>query len=237
MLIEAGTTPEDNQALEEMAAASDLIGAIIPYVDPRSSTLVEELDYWEQNPKFRGIRMRYEGHTEPDILTHPSTVEGLKELAHRGLVFEFLVQTPRLKDILEVYERVPELKGAVEHMGKPDLRQGTGWEEWSQQMKALATNTNVICKLSISPRAEDFDEIFANPGQGWSMELVKPHIQLLLELYGPERLMWGSDWPVALLESDYVGTYRTIKDALGRLDPGDEVQLFRTTATRFYVLE
>lgn len=237
VLIEAGTTPEENQALAETAAASELIGAVVPYADPQSSTLAKELDYWEQDTKFRGIRMRYEGHPEPGILTHPGTIEGLKELAHRGLVFEFLVETQQLKDILQVYERVPQLKGVVEHMGKPDLRRGSGWEEWSQQMKALATNTGIICKLSISPRAEDFDEIFANPSQGWSTELVKSHVQFLMELFGPERLVWGSDWPVALLQSDYVGTYTTTRDALGQMDPGDELQLFRTTATRFYVLE
>jgi L-fuconolactonase len=236
VLIEAGTTPEENQALAETAAASKLIGAVVPYVDPQSKMLVEELDYWEQNPKFRGIRMRYEGHPQPGILTHPSTIEGLREVARRGLVFEFLVETQQLKDILMVYERVPELKGVVEHMGKPDLRRGTGWEAWSQQMEALAANTGIICKLSISPRAEDFDEIFASLGQGWSTELVKPRVQLLMELFGPEHLMWGSDWPVALLQSDYMGTYGTMREALGPLDPGDELQIFQTTATRFYGL-
>ena len=237
VLIEAGTTGEDNQALAEFAASSTFIGAVIPFVDLESPTLEQELDGWAQNPKFRGIRMRFEGHPDPDILTRPSIIEGFRQVAQRGLVFEFLVVSSHLKDILKVYEHVPDLKGIIEHMGKPDLRHGTDREEWSQQMQALAKNTNVACKLSIGPRVEDLEEIYANQGQGWPLEWIRPPIQLLAAQFGADRLMWGSDWPLVLLESDYAGGLQAMRDALGPLDSGDKLRLFRTTAMQFYSLK
>ncbi len=236
VLVESGTTNADNRALAEFAASSTFVDAIISYADLESPTLERELDHWAQNQKFRGIRMRFEGHPDPNILTRPSVIEGLRKVAQRGLVFEFLVVTSHLQDILKVYERVPDLKGNIEHMGKPDLRRGADREEWSQYMQALAENTPATCKLSIGPRAADLEEIYANQGQGWPLEHIKPPIQFLLEQFGPDRLMWGSDWPLVLLESDYAGGYQATREALGQLNPNDELRLFRTTALQFYSL-
>src|SRR5206468_11535463 len=128
---------------------------------------------------FSGVRMRFEGKSDPDVVTRPHMMEGFEMLARREIPFEFLVTTKHLKDILKVYEHVPELHGVIEHMGKPDLRRGTDWNEWSQLMKALAKNSNVSCKLSIGPRAEDLAEIEANQGQGWPIDRIRPYIGLL----------------------------------------------------------
>jgi len=236
VLIEAGTTAEENRTIEQMAASSELIAAIAPYVNLESLKLEDELDYWQQNPKFRGVRARFEGHPDPDILARPSIVEGLCRIAQRGLVFEFLVRSGHLKDILKVYERTPELKGVIEHMAKPDVVEGSDSAEWHQHMKALARNINVTCKLSLSPRVEQIGELLANLGKGWLVESIKPYVQFLLEHYGCDRLMWGSDWPVALLVSDYTGTYRAMREAIGPLAPADELRLFRKTAVQFYGL-
>jgi L-fuconolactonase len=222
--------------MEETAAASDLIAAITPYADLENPTLEEQLDGWQRNPKFRGVRARFEGHPDPDILARPGIVEGLHKLAERGLVFEFLVRSHHLKHILKVYERTPELKGVIEHLAKPDMIEGSDSAEWHQQMEALARNTNVACKLSLSPQGEQIADLLANPGRGWSVENIKPYVQFLLESYGCSRLMWGSDWPVALLTAGYTTTYQAMREAIGPLDPADELSLFRNTAVRFYEL-
>jgi L-fuconolactonase len=237
VLVEAGMTAEDNQALEEVAATSELISGIVPFLDLESPNLEEQLDYWACRPKFRGIRMRFEGHPNPEIMTRSTTLEGFKSLSKRGIPFDFLVTTKNLKDILTIYEHVPELQGVIEHMGKPDLRRWSDREEWSRRITAVAKHTSALCKLSIGPRAEDMEEIYANQGQGWPIEAIQPYVHLLLDQFGAERLMWGSDWPLLLLESDYGGTYQTMRSALGQLDPADEVQIFRNTAVHFYGLE
>ena len=81
------------------------------------------------------------------------------------------------------------------------------------------------------------EEIYANQVQGWPIGTIQPYVHLLLDQFGPERLMWGSDWPLLLLEYDYGGTHQTMRSALGQLDPANEGQIFRNTAVHFYGLE
>jgi L-fuconolactonase len=223
--------------MEQMAASSDLIGAIVPYVDLENPALEQELDHWQRNPKFRGVRSRFEGHPDLDVLSRSSTRNGLRIIAHRGLVFEFLVRSCHLTGILQIYEHIPELKGVIEHMAKPDMTAGTDRKAWRVYMKALAENTGVTCKLSLSPRVEEIGKLLSSLEQGWPVESIKPYAQFLIEYFGPHRLMWGSDWPVALLVSDYRRTYQAMREAIGTVNPNDELSLFRTTAMRFYGLK
>ena len=236
VLVEAGTTDEDNHALADFAASSEFVGAMIAYADLESPTLEQELADFAKIPKFRGVRMRFEGHPDPDILGRQSVIDGMRKVAEQGLILEFLVDTSHLQDILRAYDQVPELKGMIEHMGKPDLRRGTDRAQWRQHMRALAQETNALCKLSIGPRVVDLEEIYAHQGQGWQLEWIQPPIQYLVEQFGPERLVWGSDWPLVLLESDYAGGLEAMRDALGPLDAEDEMRLYRTTAVKFYSL-
>jgi L-fuconolactonase len=236
VLIESGKTMEEHETMLQMVASSRLIGAIAPYVDLGSATLEQELDLLQRNPKFRAVRTRFESHPDPDILTRPDIIEGLRIVARRGVMFEFLVRARHLKDILKIYESVPDLKGVIEHMAKPDMRTGTDHAEWQSSMRTLATHTTVACKLSLSPRIEDLADICRAPGTGWQAELVKPYVGSLLEWFGPDRLMWGSDWPVSLLTSNYAQTLDAMRSAIGPLDKSEKGKIFRKTAMEFYKL-
>ena len=236
VLVEAGTTDEDNQALADFAASSDFVGAMIAFTDLESPALEQKLDGFAEIPKFRGVRMRFEGHPDPHILARHSVLDGIRKVAERGLILEFLVDTSHLNDIVGVYAQVPELKGMIEHMGKPDLRRGTDRAQWRQHMRALAQETNAFCKLSIGPRVVDLEEIYAHQGEGWELDWIQPPIQYLVEQFGPERLAWGSDWPLVLLEADYAGGLQAMRDALGPLDADGELAIFHSTAMQFYSL-
>ena len=236
VLIEAGTTEEENLELERMAGASALVGAMVPFVDLADPRLEDTLDLWGRKPKFRGVRARLEGHPDPNVLTRPDILRGLQYVAKRGLVFEFLISSHHLPDVLRVYDRLPDLRGIIEHMAKPDMAAGTDKAQWYQSMAALAKDTRVACKLSLSPRAEQISELLAHPGRGWPVEPIRPYVLFLAEHFGPQRLMWGSDWPILHLVSDYAGTLRAMREALGTLSAADERYLFRETAMRFYDL-
>jgi L-fuconolactonase len=236
ILIESGTTIEESTAMENMAASSDFIAAFAPYVDLASPSLERKLDGWSANPKVRAVRARFEGHPDPDILARPETLRGIVKIAERGIILELLVRAAHLKHILKIYEQIPHLKSVIEHMAKPDLEDKSDRSEWESGMKALATDTTITCKLSFSPRLEQFAGLLSAPGKGWPVEAIKPFVRFLLEWFGPTRLMWGSDWPVTLLVASYRDTLRGMKAALGALQPGQEVMLFRSTAAEFYRL-
>ena len=236
VLVEAGNTDEENRGLECMAGSSDLIAAVMPHLDLDGPAIDKELDRWERSPKFRGVRMGLEGHPDPGVLARPAMVEGLGRLAARGLIFEFLVRTHHLPDVLKVYESFPELKGIINHMAKPDMAEGTDRAEWRSSMRDLARNTNVCCKISLSPRAEQIGKLAARPGKGWPVESITPYVQWLLEQFGADRLMWGSDWPIALITSDYKGTYEAMREAVGPVPADVESRLFSRNAVGFYGL-
>jgi L-fuconolactonase len=236
VLIESGKTNEETQAMKTMAASCRLISAFMPYVDLASPMLETELDGWRGNPKFRGVRARFEGHPDPDILLRPAVMQGITKLADRGLSLEFLVRAAHLKHILKVYEHIPHLNAVIEHLAKPDLVGGTDRAEWRSSMRALAMHTSVACKLSLSPRVEDLGALLKATGKGWPVESIKPFVGSLLEWFGPSRLMWGSDWPVALLVASYGDTLQAMCDAIGNMPPREEEKLFRTSAMGFYRL-
>ena len=237
VVVEAGETAEENAELERMASASDLVGAIIPYLDLESDKLEDEAERLAQHPKFRGVRMRFESHPDPGILARPEVVEGFGRFVETGGIFDFLVRTQHLPDVLRLFDRYPDLNGIIEHMAKPDVVWRSDRAEWHQGMRELARNTGLAAKLSLSPRAEDMPRLFRDPGHGWDVEGLKRYVQFMLDEFGPERLMWGSDWPVALLTSDYAGTYQAMRDAIGTLRPDHEAMMFSTNAAQFYGLE
>ncbi len=236
VLVESGKTNEESQVMEEMAGSSSLISAFTPYVDLASPSLQSELERWTGNPKFRGVRARFEGHPDPDILTQPAVLDGITKVAELGLILEFLVRATHLKHILKVYDKIPHLKAVIEHMAKPDVTGETDRAEWQTSMKALAIDTSVTCKLSLSPRVEDLAALLKARNKGWPVELIKPFVDSLLEWFSPRRLMWGSDWPVALLIASYGDTLQAMRAAIGNMQSLEEEMLFRTTAMEFYRL-
>ena len=237
VVVEAGDTAQENAELERMASDSDLIGAFVPHADLESAGLTDDLDCWGGSPKYRGVRMRFEAHADPRILARPGVVEGFGRFVETGAPFDFLVRAGHLEDLLRLFDRFPDLRGVIEHMAKPDVAERSDSELWHKGMKDLARNTGLSCKLSLSPRSEDMPALFRKPGSGWDVEGIRRYVQLLLDEFGPDRLMWGSDWPIALLTSDYAGTLRAMGDAIGPLRPDDEAKMFRTNAAAFYGLD
>ena len=233
VIVEAGDTDVDNQTIMDLAAEYDFVGALILRASLDDPRLGDTLDQWQKLPKFRGMRMNFEAHPDPDIATKPAVIEGLKELERRGLIHDFLPLVRHLDGIATSLEQVPDLKCIVEHYGKPDF-DGTMEPAWEQAMRRIARDTNANCKLSLSPQVTRFQEYLDHPQQGWPIEAMRQYTACYLEELGPDRLMFGSDWPVALLTTDYAGMLATHRDLLGPLDPEVEVKLFRTNAEAFY---
>ncbi len=236
VVIEAGQTPAENQALAETAASSDLVAGIAPWVDITSPSLAGELDRWQQHPKFVGIRMGFQGDEDPDAVTRPKVMDGLREIARRGLVFEFLVDTAQLAGVLTAHEQVPDLRSVVEHLAKPDMIGGSDDDVWYQAMGRIAAETAAVGKLSLSPLPAAIETAAKNPGQGWNIDAVRPYVQFMLERFGARRLMWGSDWPIALVTTDYVSTLDAMRQAIGAVTEPDERRIFGETAVEVYRL-
>ena len=237
VLVEAGKTRQENDEMQRMAGSSSKIAAFMPHADLDDPGLGEQLDRWQQDPKFRGVRMGFENHADPDILKRPGVIEGLREIARRDLIFEILVRVPHLQDVVAIYETIPHLRGVVEHLAKPDLATDGERDEWQRGMAALAMHTSVHAKLSLSPRGEEVPDLLKGKKPGWPVAKLRPYVQVMIDHFGPGRLMWGSDWPIALATTDYPGIWATMQGLLSHLSPADLAKVNGGTANQFYRLD
>ena len=237
VLIEAGNTAEEQAYAQSMVAGSDRIQAYIPYQDLESSTLADELDRWQKDPKVRGVRMGFEGHPDRDVLKRLNIIEGLRQVAARGLVFEFLVEPHHLADIAALYDLIDDLSGVVEHLAKPDVIGKTDFDTWSQGMKLLAESTSVYGKLSMSMSRILWPYMQEQPGRGWPVDAVKPFVDFTVDHFGCDRLMWGSDWPVCLMAASYADTWEMMHQLTSHLNTDEQTRIFSNNAERFYGLQ
>ena len=233
VIVEAGDTDIDNQTIIDFATEFDFVGGLILQADLSDPSLGHRLDAWQKLPKFRGVRMNYEAHPDPDIATRPAVIEGLRELARRELIHDFLPLVHHLDGIATSIEQVPELKSIIEHYSKPDF-DGTMAREWEQGMRRIARETGTCCKLSLSPQVTRSTEYLQHPNLGWPIAAIRQYTDFYLQELGPDRLIWGSDWPVALMTTDYAGMLTIHRKLLGVLAPEVELKLFRTNAETFY---
>ena len=236
VIVEAGSTDAENQHIIDIAARDDIVGGLILWAPAGDPQFAARLDRWQRLPKFRGVRMGFEQHPDADIARQPAVVEQLKELARRGLIHDFLPLVRHLDDLAATLERVPDLHAIIEHYAKPDF-DGTFDPAWERAMRRMAENTNVRCKLSLSPQVTGMKQLAAATPAGWPVDAIRPYTQLYLEAFGTDRLMWGSDWPVVEVTTTYTGMLDTHRQTLGVLDPVDEAKLFRTNAEAIYRLE
>jgi L-fuconolactonase len=232
VLIEAGTSPEEAALLESNAAASGLVGAFIAFADP-GMRIERDLDRLMSAPKFRGVRMRFEGQTTIDPAA-PSVIRSAREIARRGLVLELLVSTDHLEAARDLGAAVPDLLAMIDHMAKPDMTDRREHDRWGQRIRQIADDTQFLFKLSLSPRAKDLAYLAEHPAEAWPEAQVGPYVQTLVEVAGPTRLAWGSDWPIGVFGADQGVAIARIRQALGPIDGSTSDALFSATAQRFY---
>jgi L-fuconolactonase len=225
--VESGQTTHETAAMQRRAAESDRIAAFIPWVDLAAADAEAELDRLQRDPKFRGVRVNTVESPDGDALSQPAILRGLCMLADRGLTHDFGVRTRHLLSIARVYEKHPHLRGVIDHMGLPDMASGSEDAEWRSSMRVLAQIPNLFCKIS---------ELLLTAGPNWSVEQVRPYVQFVAEAFGPQRIMWASNWPLALLGTDYRATFDLAQAALGPVSPRERSAFLTDNAEEFYGL-
>ncbi|SEM24658.1 amidohydrolase family protein [Nonomuraea pusilla] len=229
VLVQSMDSYADTDAMLAQADAYDVIGAVVGWVPlNRPGEAAEALARYREHPKFAGIRHLIHDEPDPDWLLQDSVIEGLGLLADAGLPFDVVAVLPRhLEHIPVLAERVPGLRMVIDHLAKPPIKD-KGWEPWASLMARAAEYPQVHAKVSGLNTAAD-------PAT-WSAADLRPYVEHALELFGPDRLMFGSDWPVALLAGDYAQVWRETGAVLSHLSETERAAVLGGTATRFYGL-
>lgn len=174
-----------------------------------------------------GIRHQVQDEPDPAWLLRPDVQRGIAAVGEAGLAYDFLVRPPALPAAIETARRHPGMRFVVDHVAKPPIRDGDT-EEWARGLAELAGLPNVSCKLSGLVLEADWG--------AWRAEELVPYYRRALDWFGPERSLFGSDWPLCLVAADYGAVLELVLAALGGLDEGERAAVLGGNAARVYGL-
>jgi L-fuconolactonase len=231
VLVQSQESDADTDYLLALAGQSDFIKAVVGWVDLAATTAPARIARLAQLPKLRGLRPMLQCRPEDDWILRPELEPAIAAMKEHKLAFDALVYTRHLPHLELFARRHPDLPIVIDHAAKPAvIATDHPMEEWCIAMGRIATLANVYCKISGLPTE-------AGKDQG-TAELL-PYIQYLLRIFGAQRLMWGSDWPViGLAPNKQLCTYKNwlnlVRHALTGYKTSDIESVFIGTSLRFY---
>ncbi len=208
------------------AATHDFIGGVVGWVDlldRRTTTTIQELKSGPGGQKLVGIRHQVHDEADAEWLLRADVQRGLAAVGEAGLVYDLLVRTRELPAAVETARRHPQMRFVLDHAAKPRIASGTRDREWEHAMASLAELPNVTCKVSGLVTEADW--------RGWTSAQLQPYVERVLEWFGRERCMFGSDWPVCLMAAGYQRVVDVMSSIVGA---GEDV--FGDVAARVYRL-
>ena len=230
VLVQTIHAVDETPEMLALAESSDLVAGVVGWTDVAVPTFGERLSELLSGPGGRrlvGIRHQVQEMPDGTWLTRAETLRGLRQLASAGLAFDLIVRADQIPDCVAVARAVPELRFVVDHLGKPRIAAGER-EPWASDIRALAELPNVACKLSGMVTEADVER--------WTVADLRPYSDLVLEAFGPERVMFGSDWPVCVLGAGYPQVVETAMQLTAELTEAEREAVFAGTATAVYGL-
>jgi L-fuconolactonase len=230
VLVESVPTLRETSALLATAAVEVPIAAVVGWVD-LTADVIAQLDLLQSGPGgqlLRGVRHLVESEPDPGWLLREDVQRGLLAVARAGLVYDVLVRPHQLDQVVELAHRLPELPLVLDHAAKPDLRGDADLSPWRASLQRLASVERVVCKVSGLVTEADLNS--------WNRADLQPAWDTVLELFGPDRLAWGSDWPVCLLAGTWQQWADTAAELAAPLSASEQEAIFGGTARRTYRL-
>ena len=193
----------------------------------RPGEVVPHLEFLATNPLVKGVRRLIQGEQDPTFCIHPDFVEGVRLLASFGFSFDICVFHHQLPAVLQLVEKCPDVSFILDHMGKPGIRERTV-QPWKDHIRALSQAENVVCK--ISGLITEADHSFWKPADCW------PYIDHAFDVFGPERILFGSDWPVVKLAGSFRHWTDVLLDITRAFSDEEKAALYHNNAATAYRL-
>jgi len=225
--VQARQSLEESRWLLHLADEHPFIRGVVGWVDLRNERVAEEIAILAQHEKFVGARHVVQDEPDPRFLLGESFVRGLRHLHPFGLAYDLLIYPHQVPAAVELAGLLPEQTFILDHLAKPRIKAGE-IAEWRRDIEALARHANVACKLS--------GLVTEAAWRQWKRADFTPFLDVALDAFGPERLMFGSDWPVCLLSGEYADVVGIIDDFIASLAPIEQTLIRGDTARRVYRL-
>jgi L-fuconolactonase len=231
VLVQTVTVPEETPELLALAASSDgLVAGVVGWTDLTRPDVADELARLRALPgggRLKGIRHQVQAEPDPQWLLRPDVRRGLAAVADAGLVHDLVVRPHQLPACARATADHPGLTFVLDHLGKPPVASGA-LEPWAGAVRTLAALPNTVCKLSGLVTEAD--------PASWTVDDLRPYADVVLDAFGPHRLMFGSDWPVCTLAATYGEVRATADELIAGLGESERTEVFEATATRVYDL-
>lgn len=226
--VQAAQTVAETEFLLELAnQPQNAILAVVGWVDLDSDHAGADLERLAADPKLRAVRPMLQDLHDPAWILRPRVLDNLRLFADLGLAYEVLSYPGHLPYALQAIERIPDVLVIIDHLSKPTYSSPPP-EFWQTWMARFAERDNTAVKISGMVTAV---------GPGWTPEVVRPNVEAVIEAFGTDRIMFGSDWPVCLQAADHAGVIKLAEQLTAGLSATEQEAFWSGTATRYYGLE
>lgn len=223
--VQARQSPGESEWLLSLANQFPIIKGVVGWVDLRATTVEQDLDRLARHPRFVGVRHVVQDEPDDSFMLQDSFLRGIGVLAQFDLAYDILIYPKQLPAAIELARRFPGQRFVLDHIAKPPIEAGL-MEPWSTGIRELSNCPNVFCKISgMVTEAAWFD---------WKHEDFTPYLDGVWQAFGPDRLMFGSDWPVCLLGGTYPDTHEITSRFFRQFDETVQNKFFGENAARFY---
>lgn len=224
--VQADQSETETNYLLSLAGSNPEIKGVVGWLDLCHPNFPHQLEKYRSEPLLKGLRHIVQAEP-PGFMDRKDFRQGISSLEDTGLTYDILVYAPQLEEASRLVSDFPNQPFILDHLGKPNIREGK-LESWQHDLNKLAAYTNCYCKLSGLVTEAHWNS--------WAAAQLEPYFETALEAFGPNRLVFGSDWPVCRLAATYSQVLGLLQDAIGTLTPAEQHQILWKNAIEFYNL-
>lgn len=230
VIVQTVDDPGETPELLTLAAGDDFVAGVVGWADLESPALAADLAALQAHPaagKLVGIRDLAQYKDDVAWLARPDIIAGMQLLGRLELTYDLLTVPPQLPATIEAVRSCPGTRFVLDHLSKPYIAAGET-QPWAADVRSLAALPNVACKVSGMFTEADWT--------GWTVRDFRPYVDTLLDAFGPQRLMFGTDWPVSSLAASYAQVVRTAEALTAELSADEQARFWAGTAADYYRL-
>jgi L-fuconolactonase len=226
--VQSDPSFDENHFQLHNAEANDFIKGIVGWSDFLSPHVEKDLEYLSQFKKMKGFRYMLQGLPQRDLMLHPQFMNGISLLGKHNFAYDLLILRDQLPYVANLVSAFPQQKFVIDHLAKPDIRSGE-IKQWKKDIAVLGQFPNLYCKLSGMVTEADWKK--------WKREEFTSYIDTVVETFGTNRILFGSDWPVCLLAASYDEVLNIAEDYFASFSQDEQERVFGLNAIDFYNLE
>lgn len=225
--VQADQTLAETDFLIDLASKNDFIKGIVGWVDLRSNAVEADLEKYSHHQKVKGFRHVVQGEADHNFLLRPNFLNGISALEKHNFTYDILIFPHQLGATLEFVKKFPNIKFVIDHIAKPYIKDGF-FDGWANQMKAIAKQENVYCKVSGMITEADY--------KTWTQAQLHPYLDLVFNAFGTNRILFGSDWPVCLVAGNYQQVKNIVTNYIADFSADEKANIMGLNAIKFYNL-